>query len=1218
MKDINLLRNEVKDLKKDISLLHHQKQSTSVPSTCHIKVSFPHHAPPLPPDPDLVKSLLGCPVLCVSRVGPTSLKVKIPKECLHNAITSSRSNSHMVYVWKNRISRPNSSSHPPQTPLQFSSIESISIASWNCRGLHNSIPYILELLSRDVHILILQEHWLWPFQLDQLASIHMDYSYTAVCDSRLSPDSCLHRGCGGVAILWKKTLKVVPLSHITSDRICGIQLPLPHSHPLSILGVYMPSSDQPEEAYSSQLDLVSNILSEITTSSPVLVMGDLNCHLGHLGGPKSSDSPNSRGAKWKQVIDHHCLYVPSLSSLAQGPVHTYQCSDISTTLDYVLGNQATSVALSSCDTIEDHPLNTSDHLPLVTKLSVNLLTRPAATSDGHPPLDWHSSASDGSSTIYAQHTDALVRPFIDKDYSSIEELENDLAHVSRSLLTISASTIPHKRPRKACAHVRDSFLSSLCWRSRVAFREWKAAGRPRSGPIFEERKNCKRDVSSHLSRCRARIERDSIQKRDERFASNHPQRFRYHSPKSEGTTLLVDGSLVTDQASVLATWVDHFSTLGKSLCSSNPSLRSSQSRTALLEAQSYTESDHILDSPFSEEEIQEAILHLKKDSAGGPDLLSPQHLLYSGPLFRKWLCQLFNNTLELEAIPSAFKLGTIFPIYKGKGKDPLSTKSYRGITLTSVLAKTLEYVLLDRILPTLSDRNIPQLTQTAYQKGVSCAEAIFACQEVISKVTREGDSVYSCFYDLASAFDTVEYPVLLESMHNAGISGKAWRLIKQWYTNSQSCVRIQGSTSTPFSLHRGVRQGSVLSPTLFLLVMDPILLQLRTKSCGTSICGLYLGAFSHADDVRTLSTNLPDSREQITCMGNFATTRGLVLSAEKCEAVVSPSSPASLTTIEANGISIPITHSARCLGAMWTPNLSCSKWIEANIKKARGAFFARGCGVFHGKLNPLSSRSIVECCVMPVLLYGAESWILNNSLLQMLESFQAELAKRILKLPKFASNNVSRMALQWPSIRARVLCSKLHFLTKVMRNEDSLSSRVFRSLAASDVESLQLVRQCRFLESTFETSYTSSVLSSPDSVQIAQVKKEIIQLDFSNLLDAAATHPSQCYVQAVAASSEGSWPKVWDTALEKGTFGTTSSLAMLRLLSLSTFSDNVCPVPNCTHIVSTESPCVHFLAEHTTLQITVDQCINALTTCSDDVFTYGHALYETFRDVWSQ
>ncbi len=181
MKDINLLRNEVKDLKKDISLLHRQKQSTSVPSTCHIKVSFPHSVLPLPPDPVKVSNLLGCPVLCISRVGPCSLKVKIPKECLHNALTSSEPNSHLVHVWRNRIYRPHISSPPPPTPPQQSCIESIRIASWNCRGLHNSIPYIQELLSHNVHILILQEHWLWPFQLNQLASIHKNYSYMAAC-----------------------------------------------------------------------------------------------------------------------------------------------------------------------------------------------------------------------------------------------------------------------------------------------------------------------------------------------------------------------------------------------------------------------------------------------------------------------------------------------------------------------------------------------------------------------------------------------------------------------------------------------------------------------------------------------------------------------------------------------------------------------------------------------------------------------------------------------------------------------------------------------------------------------------------------------------------------------------------------------------------------------------------------------------------------------------
>ena len=78
-----------------------------------------------------------------------------------------------------------------------------------------------------------------------------------------------------------------------------------------------------------------------------------------------------------------------------------------------------------------------------------------------------------------------------------------------------------------------------------------------------------------------------------------------------------------------------------------------------------------------------------------------------------------------------------------------------------MLAKTLEFVLLERIVPALTEENIPQLTQTGFQKSVFCSDAIFSCLETISKFIREGDTVYSCFYDLASAFDTIEYPVLL-------------------------------------------------------------------------------------------------------------------------------------------------------------------------------------------------------------------------------------------------------------------------------------------------------------------------------------------------------------------------------------------------------------------------------------------------------------------------
>ena len=50
-----------------------------------------------------------------------------------------------------------------------------------------------------------------------------------------------------------------------------------------------------------------------------------------------------------------------------------------------------------------------------------------------------------------------------------------------------------------------------------------------------------------------------------------------------------------------------------------------------------------------------------------------------------------------------------------------------------------------------------------------------------------------------------------------------------------------------------------------------------------------------------------------------------------------------------------------------------------NIGSARRVFFSFGSiGVFHGNLNPLSSRSVVETCVMPILLFGSECWYLSD------------------------------------------------------------------------------------------------------------------------------------------------------------------------------------------------------------------------------------------------
>ena len=112
-----------------------------------------------------------------------------------------------------------------------------------------------------------------------------------------------------------------------------------------------------------------------------------------------------------------------------------------------------------------------------------------------------------------------------------------------------------------------------------------------------------------------------------------------------------------------------------------------------------------------------------------------------------------------------------------------------------------------------------------------------------------------CLYDLQKAFDSVEYPILLQRLFDVGVNGKCWRLIRSFYKNTTCRVRVGEGLSTSYVLERGVKQGSILSPALFLLVMDPLLSLLENSGVGLSINNLYAGGFIHADDIRTLASS---------------------------------------------------------------------------------------------------------------------------------------------------------------------------------------------------------------------------------------------------------------------------------------------------------------------------------------------------------------------------
>ena len=211
---------------------------------------------------------------------------------------------------------------------------------------------------------------------------------------------------------------------------------------------------------------------------------------------------------------------------------------------------------------------------------------------------------------------------------------------------------------------------------------------------------------------------------------------------------------------------------------------------------------------------------------------------------------------------------------------------------------------------------------------------------------------------------------------------------------------------------------------------------------------------------------------------------------------------------------IPASDEGECLGYWWRGDLLATRSVDENMRKARSAFFHHGSiGVFQGDICPLSSKSVLECCVMPVLLYGADNRIMVEHLWQKLESFQAGLVKRTLRWPKHPLNTAALLAVDASTIRCRVLIVKLRFLQRVMESDHrSLSGQMVQA-RSDNVNSLCMVKEFRELEEYFGTHFTSDILEGRD-LSLKYAKKTILECDRKQLV-------AKCFTKAPTIAVSG-------------------------------------------------------------------------------------------------
>lgn len=221
---------------------------------------------------------------------------------------------------------------------------------------------------------------------------------------------------------------------------------------------------------------------------------------------------------------------------------------------------------------------------------------------------------------------------------------------------------------------------------------------------------------------------------------------------------------------------------------------------------------------FSAAEVDTVIALLPTGKAAGPDDVPAELLIHMPAAAREVIRSVLNFSYSRGVLPQGWRDANAVPLYKEAGSQS-NAGSYRPISLTVILCKLVESMLLKRFEPLMKKLYAHQF---AYRNGVNCVDALFCLQQRVAAAFDAGQHCSVAFLDLSKAFDSVWHEGLLVQLHEFGVTGAAWRWIRAFLKGRRVRVVFRSATSAWFDVLAGTPQGAHLSPFMFAVFVEPI------------------------------------------------------------------------------------------------------------------------------------------------------------------------------------------------------------------------------------------------------------------------------------------------------------------------------------------------------------------------------------------------------------
>jgi hypothetical protein len=906
----------------------------------------------------------------------------------------------------------------------MTSCKQVRIAAINCRGVKGRVDKINEFVRREkeIGIIVLSETWL---RVGEEAPRFAEFE--VVIDERGVIGEGASRASGGLLIIARVGMKITRGSSNREMAIVSVG-------DINIIGCYFkPYNSENNEVgrnkdkqFRDQWEILEG---EVALKPETIIVGDFNAH-GLQGDPLNYPRGKFVKNKLGNVLDR---VEPKI-----GKWTTFTLQGGKGINDHVFVAKGNPLQVEVI-VHENESLGGSDHRLLT--ITANLI-KPLDNTE--PRLRWDFK-NIGRLKGEIQEELLARNPYqaIEDMYKTVRGWVEDREIVSRENRTklldegwntiknwIEETVLKFTQRKQVRPNYRKDFLTPemLKHREKWKLAETTAQQATLQGAEKDELKRLWREVGDHAQWWTKRIKRRRINVFTKVVDSMYktPGTFQkmVSCLKKRESRLGGKCRLDTDKMSVHASYF--VSTFG-----ANPTGNEDEIDTPLLHRTdpcgSYTCAAPAPNAKTSIASLSKIIRDMPNNKAAGSDEIPGEIWKLLAPLeiCIETIAKFFNICDAISTTPTEWKVARVIPVFKNKG-DPSMIANYRPIALTQVIRRIFEKQFIQRKLADIPEKLAH--TQGGFRTNRSTLDQVTILHEILCRIPT---SVVT-FLDIKAAYDTVDRRLLWTRMaHDFLVPEQTIGLLRDLFDLNIVILVIKGEDSEDISLKRGLLQGSSISPLLFNIFINELLIELQ-KLPKIHMGGSLWNHLFFADDGALIATNNKDANILSSKAHTWGQDNGISFAIEKCKYIATLGSP---WTIKMNDVPLERVNDYKYLGIYITPmGINFDKSLQARADTClQMVNWIGNKGMNTSGWRLQQSITVYKSFLRPMMEYGLCLKILNKKQTAIIQKVQNVALRRMLNGNKSTSigamhivTEIEPMALRNIEIHARFFDSILN------------------------------------------------------------------------------------------------------------------------------------------------------------------------------------------------